>query len=124
LPLSISFTSSVCRVGGSDSREDSSHIFPYFDRAALPWILRDCLFPLRIGHGVAVSPFLCQMGHFKSSDISRTFAAVLAICPIASSGPTTRSGENYSKCDKQIRTNEERFGGGLGIAKAMKTAVS
>ena len=31
-----------------------SHIFSYFDRAALPWILCDCLFPLRIGHGVAV----------------------------------------------------------------------
>lgn len=75
-------------LGGRErSREDSEPYFSYFDRAALPWILCDCLFPLRIGHG-AVSPFLCQLGHFKSSDISRTFAAVLAICPIASSGPT------------------------------------
>lgn len=79
-------------LGGRErSREDSEPYFSYFDRAALPWILCDCLFPLRIGHG-AVSPFLCQLGHFKSSDISRTFAAVLAICPIASSGPTIRVG--------------------------------
>lgn len=86
------FTSSVCRVRREErSREDSEPYFSYFDRAALPWILCDCLFPLRIGHG-AVSPFLCQLGHFKSSDISRTFTAVLAICPIASSAPTIRVG--------------------------------
>ena len=56
-------------------------------------------------------PFFCELGQFKSSDISRTFAAVLLSVRLLAQVPPHGFGENYDKRDKQIRTNEERPGG-------------